>query len=269
MILHVRATEKNFGNWVAAEGVRRNLPACRSVDFRDVTRRDLDDCRAVVCGGGGWLTAYAEPFWRDLAESRAEHVILWGLGMCEGRRSTKPLDPAVFRGVASRLTLAAVRDDWTRDHLGIDNLEILFCPACLFWEDRQSVGSALLHVWHKQLLPAAKRGRLLGRMLTITHGEPRRRILATYARAGLVVASRYHGAICAHSLGLPHVLINRDVKFQAYAAQWDGGPFVLIDELDELEAAIERCRGMNRQRVDLGPNLDFAGRVNGLLAELG
>jgi len=228
--IHVMSAGPGFGNWSAAEGVRRYLPASiPSVDFRSVDCSGVD---VMVIGGGGFVHSEAEPFWRRVADSECR-VVLWGLGACHHLTHTgtggklRPLDPRIMDRIKPRIVLAAVRDAWTRDLYGLD-AEVLFCPTVKALEGVEARRSdATLYAHHPGLVGEAESKRTAGLCDLFTdHTESPQRVIRLHASAGLCVASRLHGAIVSRALGVPYVALARDRKTVEFVRQWGGGLLV-------------------------------------------
>ncbi|MBI1373361.1 MAG: hypothetical protein GC159_11575 [Phycisphaera sp.] len=230
--LHVMSTGPGFGNWIAAEGVRRYLPAgIPSIDFRRVDPAGID---VLIIGGGGFLHSGAESFWRRVAEARCR-VILWGLGACQplpgtpDRGRIRPLDPSVMARIRPRIALAAVRDEWTRDLYSLD-AEILFCPSIKALEGvpvRPSTRSLYAH--HPGLVGKTEAQRLAGLCdQTTDHvrspgAATPQAVVALHASVGFCVTSRLHGAVVSKALGVPYVALARDRKIVEFVRRWGGG----------------------------------------------
>lgn len=231
--IHVMSAGPGFGNWSAAEGVRRYLPSSiPSIDFRCV---NCDGVDVMVIGGGGFLHNQAESFWRRVANARCQ-VILWGLGACEPLAGSpdhgrlRPLDPRIMDRIKPRIVLAAVRDAWTRDLYGLDAM-IMFCPTVKALQGvRATPSNTTLYAHHPGLVGKADARRLKEMCDTFTvHAEHPQRVLKPHAATRLCVTSRLHGAVVSRALGVPYVAIARDRKIVEFVDRWGGG--LLVDDV--------------------------------------
>jgi hypothetical protein len=244
MIHHVYANQSNVGDWLSALGIQSRLAAFEVQEhfcdgpFAAATLEKLRSASPgdlVVIGGGGLFMDYFAEFW-DGFQSIAERVpfVIWGVGACDLKRQRSRLSPARLQDIVRRARLCVVRDDLTRELVGLDTLAPpLVCPSVLAVPTMTGGGPMLLHADHYDSIGAdnferlveiaAEFARRTGRSLRRTNNlinrgrlTELRRIVALYAAADLVLSSRLHGCIIALAAGRRVLAISGDRKVESF-----------------------------------------------------
>ena len=267
MIHHVFANRSNIGDWLSAKGIQ-HLLGCAVIEhlcdepFVAATLEALaetgpDD--VIVVGGGGLFMDYFEPFWAGLAAlGTPARVCVWGVGYCDLKLEPSRAPMELLRRVCSASALTVVRDELTREHIGLD-LPVIPCPS-LAVVDAAPPGFGLLHVDNYTTAGAETYERMdaFGRAFAERTGRPYRQtnnriepgragemqaVLDRYAAADVVLSSALHGCIIALAMGRKVVAVSGDHKIEGFMEAADLADWVLdLDQVEAVPDLLERAQ---------------------------
>jgi polysaccharide pyruvyl transferase WcaK-like protein len=241
---HVFANRSNVGDWLSAIGIQSLLPGVPVVEhlcdepFVPETLAALERARpgdAVVIGGGGLFMDYFEPFWRGFLPLAGRlPFAVWGVGFVDLKLEPSRASTDLLADVLRRARVVRVRDELTRSLLGAVPLPPpVPCPSHVAVPRRPPAGRALLHVdnlttvgedvYESMLAQGRAFAERTGRRFLETNNlipkddrAALARVLDLYGASDLVLTSRLHGAILAHSTGRRFLAVSGDRKVESY-----------------------------------------------------
>ncbi len=145
MIHHVFANRSNVGDWLSAIGIQRALGLTVTEHLCDgpfvpetlEAVASLGPGDRVVIGGGGLLMDYFTPFWEGFAAAigRTPYAI-WGVGLVDIKREASRPPAGLIAEISTGADLVVVRDELTREMVGVPEVEVAVCPSVLAVEPR-------------------------------------------------------------------------------------------------------------------------------------
>lgn len=254
MIYHVFANRSNVGDWLSARGIQALLDAgpvrellcdepfvAETIDV--LSAAGPED--AVVIGGGGLFMDYFEPFWRAFEPlSLRLSFFIWGVGYCDLKQEPSLAPRELLSAVAGRSRRCIVRDELSRDLLGLPGLpDPVPCPALNVLSEAAG-GHGILHVdnystagaeTYEAMEEAARRfAGETGRPFRKTNNrippgseEALARCLEAYACSDLVLSSALHGCVIALAMGKKVLAVSGDRKIDAFMDAMGLGAWVL------------------------------------------
>ena len=248
-IAYVCADRSNSGDYGSHLGVKKLVgrpgvelycaPVAVAVTGRVLSRVacSASPWRAVFVGGGGLLQQCFEPFWERLLESRAQNVVIFGVGAAEQLPHRRLIRSDLLSRIGKQAIAIHVRDRFTRDILAPFTevpVSIGLCPSAYvvaeLGADLPRLDTHLLHVIHEADLAIADVAleslrahvRCLASDLGLIYDETNhlagfgKRLLRRYARAAIVVSSRLHGCVFSFAMRKPFVAVACDRKISAF-----------------------------------------------------
>lgn len=244
---HVFANRSNIGDWLSARGIQRLLrefePDLEIIEhlcdlpFVADTLARLEQAQPdelIVVGGGGLFMDYFEPFWRGFEPlAGRRRVVLWGVGYVDLKAERSHPSGNLLRRIVARAELAVVRDDLTRDLLGLDLPASIPCPSLAVVVDDHPAEQGVLHVNNYSTVGAEAYDAMRaagerfagesGRTFRETNNriEPGREddlaaVLDRYRRSDLVLSSALHGCVIAAAMGRPVLAVSGDRKIEGF-----------------------------------------------------
>ncbi len=271
MVHHVFANRSNAGDWLSALGIQRLLGGLEVTEhlcddpFVDATLQRLAAAppdEPIVLGGGGLFMDYFTPFWEGfLPLARKRRFAIWGAGLCDLKSEATRGPASLLREIARHAEVCAVRDEITRDHLGIAAGPVP-CPSLVVVQRADGPGSTILHSANLTTVgaPAYRVMRRMAERVAARDGlayvetsnrhEPDdvaglQEIVERYADARVVISSRLHGCILALASGRPVVAVSGDRKVEDFMRAAGLGAWV-VDQGD-LAALPGRLNDLRRQ----------------------
>lgn len=292
MIHHIFANKSNIGDWLSAIGIQQLLspmPIVEHLCDEPFVAETLDELKGltandmIIIGGGGLFMDYFLPLWDGLnALQSPAKLVIWGVGYCDLKRAHSQPPIATLRRALGRASQCFVRDEITRELLGMPDLPApSACPSLCAIEPSTPQAFGLLHVDNHDTAGADiyavmdataeafanETGRVLRR--TNNRIEPGRRdglakCLLAYEKSDLVLSSALHGCILSIAMGKKVLAVSGDWKIEGFMellglrgwvmSQEDAAePGAVRDRLDRLAdqrldpARVESLRQTQRQ----------------------
>lgn len=256
-VVQFYSPDNNIGNFTPVLGIREMLgftPDTWSIHDRNA---DFDfinhHYRFGIIGGAGLLHECFEPFWAACADKCRIPLIIWGVGVCLPDNKPAGVSREVVARVAARCELINVRDELTRDHYDLTRADVSACPTLVYLQKFRKfvrpVPGSRLFASHTSLVSGDEAAMLekVVRASTsryqYTDNVQRRRFGVTdiirkrYCPTELVVATRLHGAIIAHGLGIPYIAVARDSKVRDFVRLYRNG--LCVETPEELCKALQ------------------------------
>lgn len=295
-IHHVFANRANVGDWLSAQGiqllVREHLAEVGFIEhlcddpFVDDTLRDLErasDDELILVGGGGLFMDYFAPLWEGLSRLVSRRpVAIWGVGYVDLKHEPSRPPLGLLRAVVAGARLTVVRDELTRQLLGVALPEPVPCPS-LAAVNSLPLGFGVLHVNNYTTVGAEayEAMRATGQALAAATHRPYREtnnriepgrsdhldaLLERYRRSDIVLSSALHGCVLAVAMGRPVIAVSGDRKIEAFMTSAGLDDWVLgQDELDQIPQVFER---LERQSAASAFVADAVGRNRAIAREV-
>ena len=275
MIHHVYANRSNAGDWLSARGIQAllGLPVvehlCDDPFVPDTiaTLQRLGGDDLIVIGGGGLFMDYFTPFWERLLAEVTAPFLVWGAGVVDLKREQTVVAPDLLRNVAERADTFHVRDDHTRELVGLPGLPLpALCPSALAVPQPLRGGWGLTHsanlttvgedVFDLMSAHAEAFATATGRPIRTTNNrmETNERALSDvfrcYASSDVILSSRLHGCIIGLAMGRPVLAVSGDRKVEAFMDAIGLGDWVLAQE--DMDLLPSRLREVETQTAPPG-----------------
>jgi polysaccharide pyruvyl transferase WcaK-like protein len=256
MIIHVYADQKNIGDLLSAQGIKKGLRKTDTKDFiiEKYMRSYPDDWFKIICedikriatqndliviGGGGLFHNCFEKFWIEILSNRPiSEIFLWGVGVCEIKDEETLMTQATKSLILANTTILSVRDDRTSKWLNAAKTpRVIGCPSLNHLVGHRSKITRMqktkikvLYVKHQGLEKNQEQeiSNEVSR-LAIKHdfqvnyidnivndSNSLSSLQESYRSADLILTSRLHGCIIGYAMNKRILAISNDFKIDEF-----------------------------------------------------